>query len=62
MRICNKDKTMRMCEIVSSADIERVKRQQQIAKQQTKNAKLAAAQLKIRKAQQQQQQLLKQKV
>ena len=62
MRICNKDKTMRMCEIVSSADIERVKRQQQTAKQQTKNAKLAAAQLKIRKAQQQQQQLLKQKV
>ena len=53
---------MRMCEIVSSADIERVKRQQQIAKQQTKNAKLATAQLKIRKAQQQQQQLLKQKV
>jgi hypothetical protein len=53
---------MRMCEIVSSADIERVKRLQQTAKQQTKNAKLAAAQLKIRKAQQQQQQLLKQKV
>jgi hypothetical protein len=56
------DKAMRMYEIVSNADIERVKRLQQTAKQQTKNAKLAAAQLKIRKGQQQQQQLLKQNV